>query len=50
LVEMLRNQSGQTFITAANKQLFTDFLSQKEHEIHYYHVQNGSVNHSDYVL
>ncbi|HAC15290.1 MAG TPA: DNA replication and repair protein RecF [Bacteroidetes bacterium] len=43
LVEMLTNQSGQTFITSANKNLFVNFVESKEDEIHYYEVDNGLV-------
>lgn len=43
LVEMLMNQSGQTFITSANKNLFAKFVKSKEDEIHYYEVDNGLV-------
>ena len=43
LVEMLMNQSGQTFITSANKNLFVNFVKSKEDEIHYYEVDNGLV-------
>ena len=43
LVEMLTNQSGQTFITSANKNLFVNFVKSKEDEIHYYEVDNGLV-------
>lgn len=43
LVDMLKQQNGQTFITSANKQLFVDFVSTKPDEIHYYEVQDGQV-------
>lgn len=43
LVEMLKQQHGQSFITSANKQLFVDFVSTIPDEIHYYEVQDGKI-------
>jgi DNA replication and repair protein RecF len=43
LVDMLKQQNGQTFITAANKNLFVNFVEPIEHEIHYYQVEKGTV-------
>lgn len=48
LIEMLRQQNGQTFITAANKNLFTNFVEPNEHEIHYYQVETGTLKRSDF--
>ncbi len=49
LIEMLRLQNGQTFITAANKNLFVNFVEPIEHEIHYYQVEDGTVELTEYV-
>jgi len=43
LMDMLCQQNGQTFITAANKSLFVNFVEPIEHEIHYYQVEAGSI-------
>ena len=43
LVDMLKHQNGQTFITSANKNLFIDFVSTEPDEIHYYEVKDGLV-------
>lgn len=44
LVDMLTRTAGQTFITAANKNLFVNFVESKEDEIHYYEVSEGLVS------
>lgn len=49
LVEMLRQQNGQTFITAANKNLFVNFVEPIEHEIHYYQVEEGAVKLTEFT-
>jgi len=43
LMEMLLSHEGQTFITAANRALFDQFVVHEDGKNHYYEVENGTI-------
>lgn len=43
LITMLLSSDGQTFITAANRSLFDQFVIHEEGKNHYYEVENGTI-------
>lgn len=41
LVDMLKSEPGQTFITAANRNLFAQMVNPQENHIHFYEISDG---------